>query len=100
MVLKSPQTGLVTTQDAKVGQIVNPGRTLVTVISDSNMEIEGYVSEINIAKVKIGDPVSIYFDAFPDNEYAGTVTYIEPSEVLIDGVVNYKVSIAFERTLS
>ncbi len=100
MVLKSPQTGLVTTQDAKVGQIVNPGRTLVTVISDSNMEIEGYVSEINIAKVKIGDPVSISFDAFPDNEYAGTVTYIEPSEVLIDGVVNYKVSIAFEKVYS
>ena len=98
MTLVSPQNGLVTKKDVEVGEIITPGKSVISIISDSNLEVESNVSEINIGKIKIGNPVDITFDAFPGQTYKGTVTYVEPAETIIDGVVNYKVTIAFSQT--
>jgi len=95
MTLRSPLTGIVTKQDAKVGQTVSVGTSVVSVISNSNLEIEANVSEISVGKVKIGDTVLITMDAFADKTFKGTVTYIEPGETVVDGVVNFKITIAF-----
>ncbi|MEY4602650.1 MAG: hypothetical protein RL292_591 [Candidatus Parcubacteria bacterium] len=95
MTLRSPLTGVVTKQDAKVGQTVSVGTSVVSVISNSNLEIEANVSEISVGKVKVGDPVLITMDAFADKTFTGTVTYIEPAETVVDGVVNFKITIAF-----
>ncbi|MEQ1500303.1 MAG: efflux RND transporter periplasmic adaptor subunit [Parcubacteria group bacterium] len=98
MTLRSPQSGIVTKQDAKVGEIVTPGKVVITVISDNDLEIESNVSEISVGKVSVGDPVTITFDAFPGETFEGSVTYIEPGETIIDGVVNYKVTVAFSKS--
>ncbi len=95
MTLRSPQNGVITKQDAKVGEIVTPGKVVVTVISDSDLEIESNVSEVSIGKVMVGNPVVITFDAFPGETFSGKVAYIEPGETVVDGVVNYKVTVAF-----
>lgn len=95
MTLRSPQNGIVTKQDAKVGEIVTPGKVVVSVISDSDLEIESNVSEVSIGKVSVGNPVVITFDAFPGEVFGGSVSYIEPGETLVDGVVNYKITVAF-----
>jgi len=95
MTLRSPLTGIVTKQDAKVGQTVSVGTSVVSVISNSNLEIEANVSEISVGKVKVGDQVLITMDAFADKTFKGTVTYIEPAETVVDGVVNFKITIAF-----
>ncbi len=97
MTLRSPQNGIVTREDAKVGQTVTPGTVVVSIISDNNLEIEANVSEINIGKVAIGNQAAITFDAFPGQTYEGKVTYIEPGETIVDGVVNYKVKVAFSK---
>ncbi|MCX6703391.1 MAG: efflux RND transporter periplasmic adaptor subunit [Candidatus Zambryskibacteria bacterium] len=95
MTLYSPLTGIVTKQDAKVGQTVSVGSSVVSVISNSDLEIEANVSEISVGKVKVGDKVLVTMDAFPDKTFNGTVTYIEPGETIVDGVVNFKITIAF-----
>jgi RND family efflux transporter MFP subunit len=96
MTLRSPQNGIITKQDAKVGEIVTPGKIVISVISDGNLEIESDISEISIGKIQVGNPVSLMFDAFPGETFAGKVTYIEPAETIIDGVVNYKVTVGFD----
>lgn len=95
--LYSPLVGVVTKQDAKVGEIVTPGKVVISVISDSDLEIESNVSEVSIGKVTVGNDVSIAFDAFPGDTFDGKVTYIEPAETIVDGVVNYKVTVAFNK---
>lgn len=95
MSIRSPLTGVVTKQDAKVGEIVTAGKNVVSVISDSDLEIESNVSEVSIGKVAVGNPVDITLDAFSGETFKGTVSYIEPAETIVDGVVNYKVTIAF-----
>lgn len=93
--LRSPLTGIVTKQDAKKGEIVTTGTPVVSVISSDNLEIEANVSEISVGKVSVGNEVVVTMDAFPGKVFTGKVTYIEPGETIIDGVVNFKVRISF-----
>ncbi len=91
----APFDGVITLQDAKVGAAVSPGETLVSMTSDQDMYIEANISEINIGKLSEGNPVSIKFDAFPGEEFNGFVSFIEPGDVLLEGVVNYKIRVDF-----
>ena len=93
----APFDGTVTLQDAKVGGTVSAGTTLVSVVSQSQIYIEANISEIHIGKVSVGNPVSITFDAFQGEEFPGEVSYIEPGDVVIDGVVNYKIRVNLEK---
>lgn len=89
----APFTGVITKQDAKVGGIVGANSALVSLISLNDMYVEADVSEVNIGKIALGNEVSVEFDALPDLVYRGELTYIEPAETLIDGVVNYKIRV-------
>jgi HlyD family secretion protein len=100
LVLRSPISGVITKSNAHVGEIVTSGESLISVISDNDLEIEANVSEVNIGKVKVGNTVLITFDAFPNITYKGNVIYIDPGETVIDGVPSYKVTVAFTDEIS
>ncbi len=91
--LVSPISGQITRQDAKVGQIVSAAQTLVSVMTEGNFEIDGYVPEINVGKIAKGDAASVTFDAFPGETFDGTLLSIDPAETVIDGITNFKVVI-------
>lgn len=95
MALRSPISGLVTKQDAKLGEIVAAHTQLVSVISQEDLEIEANVPEVDIGRVAVGNPVSIKLDAFQDEEFNGKISYIDPGETVIDGVVNFKITVVF-----
>ncbi len=94
--LRAPLDGVITRQDARLGEIASVGVPVVSIISDSDYEIEANVSEINIGKVAVGNAARVTFDAFPGNSFMGTVTYIEPAETIIDGVVNFKIKVVLD----
>jgi RND family efflux transporter MFP subunit len=96
-VIYSPINGLVIKQEAKVGEIITPNQTIVSVISVNNLEVEAYVPEINIGKVMNGDPVYMTMDAFPGESFVGKLVYIDPTETLIDNVPNFKLRIVFDK---
>ena len=96
-VIYSPINGLVIKQEAKVGEIITPNQTIVSVISANNLEVEAYVPEINIGKVMNGDPVYMTMDAFPGESFVGKLVYIDPTETLIDNVPNFKLRIVFDK---
>lgn len=91
----APFSGVITLQDAKIGEIATVGTPLLSIISANDMYVETNVSEVNIAKVVIGNKVNIEFDAIPDTVFFGAVSFIDPAETIIDGVANYKVRIEF-----
>ncbi len=95
--LVSPITGVITKYDTKAGEIVTTGTPLISVISDNDLQIDANVSEVNIGKLAIGNQVAITFDAFPGKTFTGSVIYIDPGETIVDGVVNYKVTITFDQ---
>ncbi len=92
--MQAPFDGIVTKQDVEKGEIVGAGTTIVSIISDNKLEIESNISEVNIGKITIGNTVEITLDAYPGESWSGTVSYIDPGETIVDGVVNYKVKVA------
>lgn len=95
--VRAPFDGVITLQDAKVGATVASGAGLISVVSrEEEIYVEANISEIHIGKLAVGNPVVITFDAFSGEEFEGQVSYIEPGDVIVDGVVNYKVRVALK----
>lgn len=58
----------------KIGSTINPfDRAIATLPDLSSMMSKIFVSEVEITKVLIGQPVVITIDAFPEKNYSGTV---------------------------
>jgi len=95
--LTSPLTGIVTKQDAKVGEIIAPNVTLVSLMSDKQFEIEANVPESDVQRVEVGQDVKITFDALAGKDFVGKVASIDPAETIVDGVVNFKLRVALSK---
>ncbi len=95
-ILKSPITGLVTKQDAKVGEIVAANVTTVSVISQNDVEIEAHIPEADIAKIAVGNNAKVTLDAYGENmSFNAHIVRIDPAETIIEGVATYKITLEF-----
>lgn len=93
-ILRSPINGIVTKQDAKVGEIISANAPLVSIISSAKFEIETNVPEADIAKIKIGNEARMTLDAYGnDIIFAARVVSIDPAETMIEGVATYKTTL-------
>ncbi len=92
----SPIGGVVTQFDAKVGQYASPGSPLVSIISDGQFEVEALISETDVGKVAVGNKVTMTIDAFPNEQFKGSVYYIDPAQTTTEGVVGYKIKTRFD----
>ncbi len=96
-VLRSPIDGVVTKQDAKIGQTVAANQSLVSVISADRLEMQANVTEVDIAKIHVGDPARITLDAYgEDVVWTAKVTAIDPAETIVEGVSTYKTTLQFD----
>ncbi len=95
--LRAPIAGVITRQDAKLGEIAPANSALISLLSLQGFEIEANVPEVDIGKISTGNSVALTLDAFPGEPLAGRVARIDPAETIVDGVVNYKVTVVFER---
>ncbi|MGC9602263.1 MAG: efflux RND transporter periplasmic adaptor subunit [Minisyncoccia bacterium] len=93
----APISGTVTQQDAKIGQQATPGTPLVSIIGTGGFEVDAGVSETDVGKLTVGDPVTMTLDAFPNETFAGTVFYIAPAETNTGGVISYLIKISFDK---
>ncbi|OHA13391.1 MAG: hypothetical protein A2909_01835 [Candidatus Tagabacteria bacterium RIFCSPLOWO2_01_FULL_39_11] len=95
-VIRAPISGIITKQDAKVGEIISANTPVVSLISEANFEIEANVPEADIAKVSVGNVSQITLDAYGDDVIFGAkVVAVDPAETVIDGVATYKVTFQF-----
>ncbi len=84
--IRAPFDGVVLTKAANVGDIVTPFSSaldakgaVVTMADMTTLEVEADVSESSLSKVKIGQPVEIQLDAFPDKRFRGQVSRTVPT---------------------
>ncbi|MCX6731615.1 MAG: efflux RND transporter periplasmic adaptor subunit [Candidatus Parcubacteria bacterium] len=97
-ILWAPINGVVTKQDAKNGEIVAANSVIVSIISESQFEIEANVPEADIAKVKVGDSARVTLDAYgSDTFFDANVVKIDPGETMIEGVATYKTTFQFTK---
>lgn len=92
----APFSGLITKVDVKEGEIASVNTNVIGMISASSYEIESYISESDIAKVKIGQPARVTLDAYgKDIIFTAKTTEVDPAETVLDGVSTYKTKLQF-----
>jgi RND family efflux transporter MFP subunit len=95
-IIRAPINGVITKQEAKVGEIVSPNATIVSVISEAKFQTESNVPEADIAKIKVGNLADITLDAYgSDVIFGAKVVKIDPAETIIEGVPTYKTTFIF-----
>ena len=91
-ILKAPADGTITQIDTKVGQQATAMQPVFVLQNINSLHAEAYVSEANVASLKIGQTVDYTFDSLgPDKHFSGQILTINPASTVISGVVNYLV---------
>lgn len=73
--LVSPIDGLVESVNLKIGEVVNPGIAVVTMLDMNNLWTKIYVTEKILPLIKLNQKVTVKSD-FIDKDYEGEIVYI------------------------
>lgn len=91
--IRAPFDGTVAQLDVKVSDTVSG--SIGVLITDKKIA-EITLNEVDIAKVAVGQNVTLTFDAVEDLTIAGTVSEVDQVASVSQGVVSYAVKIAFD----
>jgi HlyD family secretion protein len=91
--LEAPFSGTVTRVDIKAGDQVSPGTTAIRIDDLSSLLVDVRVSEVDINKITVGQPVNLTFDAILGTEYQGLVSDVSPVGQNIQGIVEFVVTV-------
>jgi HlyD family secretion protein len=75
-VLHSPMPGVVLVKSSEIGEVVNPGTSILTLADLANVWLKAYIPETELSKVKWGQEVIVTTDLRPKKEYHGKIAYI------------------------
>jgi HlyD family secretion protein len=99
--LRAPFDGVITKQDAAMGEAVLAGTIIAIVSSRDAFQVVTYVPEVDVAKLSLGDKAVLTLDAYgKDQTFSAEVLQIDPSETLLEGVSTYKVTLVFTNPTS
>lgn len=71
--------GTVLTRDVEPGDVVQPSRTLLVLAADADVQLVFHPDERNLAAIRVGQIALASADAYPQDPFDATVTYIAPS---------------------
>jgi membrane fusion protein (multidrug efflux system) len=77
--VRAPIDGIIGNRGVQLGQLVRPGLTLAHLVENKNIWIEANFKENQLDKMRVGQPVEIKVDAFPELKLSGTVQSISPA---------------------
>lgn len=72
----------------------------ISLVDTSEIEMRGFIDEIDIAMVQLGQEANIILDALPDEEVKGSVVFISPAGTIRAGVVSYDTTITLENPVA
>ncbi|MDJ1172984.1 efflux RND transporter periplasmic adaptor subunit [Roseofilum capinflatum] len=73
-----PISGTILERWMEAGTVVRPGDELLRIGDFSQVKVKVEVSELDLYQIYVGQYVSVTLDAFPGEEFPGTVTQISP----------------------
>jgi RND family efflux transporter MFP subunit len=92
--IRAPIAGTVASVSTQQGETVAASfaaPTFVTIVDDRALELVAMVDETDIAGVAPGESILFSVEAYPGREFKATVRRIDPTALIISGVVNYPV---------
>ncbi len=74
----APFDGRVGVQLVSVGEFINPGEAAVALYSLNPLLLDFNLPQRDLSEVKVGQEVSLQVDAFPGQEFKGSIVAIDP----------------------
>jgi len=93
--VRAPFSGVIAKVNIKKGDTVSSGAALATLVTEQKIA-EISLNEVDVAKVKAGQKVSLTFDAVDGLFISGEVAEVDALGAVSQGVVNYSVKIVFD----
>ncbi len=93
--IRAPFSGIIAQLQLEKGDSVSPSTVLGVLITTKKLA-EISLNEVDVAKIKIGEKATLTFDAIPALTISGQVAEIDAIGTVAQGVVTYKVKIAFD----
>lgn len=75
-VIIAPCDGVTGRKEIQVGQLIQPGQTIVDIVDSEEKWVIANYKETQTANIKVGQEVEIEVDAVPDHKFKGIVTSI------------------------
>lgn len=91
--LEAPINGAVTEVSVKPGDQVAPGTVAFRIDDLSRLLVDVQVTEVDINRIRPGQPAMMTFDAILDHEYSGKVIEVARVGLPTQGLVNFTVTI-------
>jgi HlyD family secretion protein len=91
--LEAPIGGVITDVSNKPGDQVAPGSAAFRIDDLSHLLVDVQITEVDVNRIRVGQPAMMTFDAISDKEYSGKVTQVARVGVPTQGVVNFNVTI-------
>ena len=76
--LRAPFEGILVSRNIEPGEVVSPGREVLSLSDLSRVDLKIFVAETEIGKIKPGQKVEVKTDTFPLKTYIGHVSFISP----------------------
>jgi len=75
----APSSGLVSKKNVQIGQLVQAGQTLFSIVDDSSIYVTANLKETQLDNVHSGEKVEIDVDAYPEMKLDGEVWNFSPA---------------------
>jgi len=76
--LVSPISGTVTLRQAEAGEVVGAGQPVFKVAELTRPWVRAYLNETDLARVRLGQKVTVTVDGLPGKSFKGTLSFISP----------------------
>ncbi len=77
-VLRAPFDGVIARKYTEVGELLLPGKQIVTVVNPDRIYVLATIDEVDVGRLRLGQPVAVTVDAFPGEKFQGKVRRISP----------------------
>ena len=67
--IKNPVNGTILVKYAEQGELATPGEALYKIANLKTLELKAYISGSELSKIKIGEPVEVYYDKSQTENY-------------------------------
>ena len=91
--VRAPFSGVVGLRNVFLGQYLQPGTDIVRLEDTSVMRLRFTVPQTDISKITLGQTIKINVDAYPQTQFDGHITAIEPAVNYQSGLIQVQADI-------
>jgi RND family efflux transporter MFP subunit len=77
-VIRAPFDGVIAKKSTEVGELLLPGKEIVTIVNPDKIYVLATIDEVDVGRLRVGQPVTITVDAFPGDKFEGKIRRISP----------------------